>query len=278
MRHLRLIALAGLGLGFAVASLAPAAAAESKPWFIPGKPPPPHEVAHPVAPRAPAPVTAGTAGTTPTALELRLPPAPPVPAVPRGLMPPATVVGVLSVPDVLRASTAYQKADKILAERRLQLNKDAQKEQATLRDLGQKLAVDRTTLKPAELRLREKALQDRIATSRREFANRNRIIQEQGQFALAQIQRTLQVVVQKVAASRGMNLVLQRQAVAVNVPEFDLTEEVLQVLNKALPSVVIPPPGVAPLTMHAPAAVDSHPGAKPASGAKPAPAAKPAPH
>ena len=59
---------------------------------------------------------------------------------------------------------------------------------------------------------------------------------------------------QKVAAARGMNLVLQRQAVAVNVPEFDLTEEVLQVLNKVLPSVVIPPEGVAPLTQHGPAA------------------------
>ncbi len=168
-------------------------------------------------------------------------------------MPPATVVGVLSVPDVLRQATAYQQADKVLAERRQALNEDAQKEQVALRGLGQQLAADRAKLTPAQIRAREKALQDRIATSRREFAERNRIIQEQGQFALAQIQRTLQAVVQKVAASRGMNLVLQRQAVAVNVPEFDLTEEVLEVLNKALPSVVIPPAGVAPLTVRAPA-------------------------
>ena len=265
MRYTRLLAAAGLGLAVAVSTLAPASAQqEGKQWFIPGQHPPPRPAPHPAA--APAP-----AETAQVPVELKLPPAPAVPDVPRGLMPPATVVGVLSVPDVLRQSTAYEQADKVLAERRQQLNEDAQKEQVELRDLGQKLAADRTKLTPAQIRAREKALQDRITTSRRKFAERNRIIQEQGQFALAQIQRTLQVVVQKVAASRGMNLVLQRQAVAVNVPEFDLTEQVLQVLNKALPSVVIPPEGVAPLTVRAP-----EPAGKPA--AKPEPAKKPAQH
>jgi Skp family chaperone for outer membrane proteins len=185
-------------------------------------------------------------------------------------MPPAAVLGVLSVPDVLRQSTAYEQADKILAERRQKLNEDAQKEQVALRDLGQKLAADRSKLSPAQVRARERELQDRIAASRRKFAERNRIIQEQGQFALAQIQRTLQEVVQKVALSRGMNMVLQRQAVAVNIPEFDLTAQVLEVLNKTLPSVVIPPAGVAPLT------VDAAKAKEPAKKAEPA--HKPAHH
>ena len=73
---------------------------------------------------------------------------------------------------------------------------------------------------------------------------------------------------QEVAASRGMNLVLQRQAVAVNLPEFDLTAQVASVLNKALPSVVIPPEGVAPLKLKAPAP----------HAAAPKPAAKKKPH
>ncbi len=250
MLHTRRFAAAGLGLVLSAALLAPASAQQAdKQWFIPHQEAAPHPAPRPAAAPAAAPTE-----ETPVPVELKLPPAPPVPAVPRGLMPPATVVGVLSVPDVLRQSTAYEQADKALAVRRQKLNEDAQKEQVALRALGQQLATDRAKLTPAQIRAREKALQDRIATSRREFAERNRIIQEQGQFALAQIQRTLQEVVQKVAASRGMNFVLQRQAVAVNVPEFDLTEEVLEVLNKALPSVIIPPEGVAPLTMHAPTA------------------------
>jgi hypothetical protein len=101
---------------------------------------------------------------------------------------------------------------------------------------------------PEQARTREKELQDRFAESRRTFTDRNRIIQEQGQYALLQIQRTLSEVVQKVASSRGMNLVLQRAEVAVNIPEFDITPQVTEVLNKALPSVVLPAEGVSPVS------------------------------
>ncbi len=267
MRHTRVFAAAGLGLALAASAFAPASAQQDKQWFIPGQHTPARGAPGRLEPRQPVAAPARAAEAVPPQLELNLPPAPKVPDVARGLMPPAAVIGVLSVPDVLRRSTAYEQADKVLAERRQKLNEDAQKEQVTLRDLGQKLAAERGKLSAGQIRTREKALQDRIASSRRKFAERNRIIQEQGQFALAQIQRTLQEVVQKVAAARGMNLVMQRQAVAVNVPEFDLTEQVLQVLNKALPSVEIPPEGTAPPTLHGPA---------PAAGAKPAPAHKPA--
>ena len=59
--------------------------------------------------------------------------------IPKGPPTPAAIVGILSVPDVLRVSTAYQAADKEFNERHKKLNEDAQKEQAALRDLGQQL-------------------------------------------------------------------------------------------------------------------------------------------
>jgi Skp family chaperone for outer membrane proteins len=145
----------------------------------------------------------------------------------------------------------------MISERRQKLNDDAQQEQVKLRDMGQELATDRGKLSPEQLRGKETALQDRIAESRRTFTERNRIIQEQGQYALLQIQRTLSEVVQKVAVSRAMNLVLQRAEVAVNIPEFDITPEVTEMLNKVLPSVVIPPPGVSPVSTSPVAAATS---------------------
>ena len=208
--------------------------------------------------------------TPPEQLQVQLPPAQPVPDVPHSTMPPAAVLGVLSIPDVLRASVAYQAADKIISERRQKLNEDAQKEQTKLRDMGQALANDRGKLTPEQVRAREKELQDRFAESRRTFTDRNRIIQEQGQYALLQIQRTLTEVVQKVASAHGMNLVLQRAEVAVNIPEFDITPQVTDVLNKALPSVVIPVEGVSPVSS-TPVASNTDQGKKTAA----APAKKP---
>lgn len=262
----RLLAAAAFGLAALLAATSPVAAQQGKDWFIPGQ----HrrEPAHPVA-RPPAPAHPAVPGGVPGApggaeqAKLNLPPAPSVPDVAHGEMPPAAVLGVISIPDVLRESTAYLAADKVLSKRRQDLNEDAQKEQAALRDLSQKLAAERSKLSPAQIRAKEKELQDRIAESRRKFTERNRVIQEQGQYALAQIERTLREVVQKVALSRGMNLVLQRAEVALNLPQFDITSQVTKVLNKALPGVVIPPEGVSPVKLS-----EAGPAPKEASGHK----------
>ncbi len=250
----------GVLLIFGLSATAQHAAAQTQGqnWFIPSAPhPAPARRAPartPAASQQPALADTGAPEQAPPAaapeqqIQVQLPPAPPVADVPHGALPPAAVIGVLSVPDVLRASVAYQAADKVIGERRQKLNDDAQQEQVKLRDLGQKLADDRAKLTPEQIRAREKELQDRITDSRRTFTDRNRIIQEQGQYALLQIQRTLSEVVQKVASSRDMNLVLQRAEVAVNIPEFDITTEVTEMLNKSLPKVVIPPDGVSPVS------------------------------
>ena len=257
-------------------------------WFMPGQSSSgashPAARARAAAPKSAEPAAEGLGAGAPGAeaqpppVQAQLPPAPPVPDVARGAMPPAAVIGVLSIPDVLRASAAYKEADKTMADRRQKLNEDAQKEQVTLRDLGQALGNDRSKLSADQIRKREKELQDRITESRRKFSERGRIIQEASQYALAQIERTLSEVVQKVAAARGMNLVLQRAEVALNQGDFDITTQVADLLNKALPTVLIPPDGVAPTAL--PAVASAAPDAKSAATKAPASAAskKPASH
>jgi hypothetical protein len=96
---------------------------------------------------------------------------------------------------------------------------------------------------------------------------------------MAQIERVIEQVAQQVAASRGVNLVLNRAQVLGTTADFDLTPQVADVLNKILPSVVIPPDGISPNDFKAPVAgprAGASPSATPASTA-PAPAAKVAP-
>jgi len=134
-----------------------------------------------------------------------------------------------------------------------------------LRDLGQALANERAKLSPEQIRNKERELQDRITESRRKFGERNRIIQEAGQYVLEQINRTLEQVAQQVAISRGVNLVLNRAQILGTTADFDLTPQVGEVLNKVLPTVVIPPDGISPLAMKAPAGKTDSGKATPAS-------------
>ena len=211
-------------------------------------------------------------------MQLQLPPAPELPALAKASPPPTAIIGVLGIPEIMRASTAAQQVEKIIGERREKLNEDAQKEQLVWREMQQALANERSKLSADQIRAREKELQDRITGAQRTFRDRNRIIQEAGQYGLAQIERMLVSVIRQVAESHGMNIVLHRAQVALNVNEFDLTDQVFAQLNKTLPSVILPPDGVAPpmATAQSPA---TGPVATPAStsGAAPVPAAPPSP-
>ncbi len=177
-------------------------------------------------------------------LQVQLPPAPDLPAIPRGPTPPAAVIGVLGIPDIMRASTAAQQVEKTISERREKLTQDVQKEQAAWRDLQQGLVSQRASMTPDQIRAKEKELQDRVTNAQRSFRDRNRFMQEAAQVGLSQIERTLIGVIRQVAESRGMNLVLHRAQVALNVNEFDITEPVVEQMNKVMATVQLPPEGV----------------------------------
>ncbi len=205
-------------------------------------------------------------------------PVPDLPALPKGATPPPAVIGVLGVPEIMRAATAAQQVEKVIAERREKLNEDAQKEQAAWRDLQQQLAAQRASLNADQVRAKERELQERITNAQKSFRDRNRILQEQAQYSLGQIERTLIGVIRQVSESRGMNLVLHRAQVALNINEFDITDQVTQQMNKVMPSIQMLPDGVSPIT--AAAAAPAVPGAPaqttptPASAPPTAPAAR----
>lgn len=237
-------------------------------WFVPSQqqPRPVPGTPRPAPPRASAPSAAPAQAAAPSfapdgteepasppqQVQVQLPPMPEIPVLPKGPATPAAIIGILSVPDVLRISTAYQQGDKELGARRQKLNEDAQKEQAALRELGQALANERGRMSPEQIRTKERELQDRIADSRRKFGERNRVIQEAGQYVMAEIDRVLEQVAQAVAASRGVNLVLNRAQILGTTADFDLTPQVAEVLNKVLPTVLVPPDGVSPTAMAVP--------------------------
>ena len=156
-------------------------------------------------------------------------------------------MGVLSVPDVYRQSTAVQEMEKIINQRRNVLRDEAVNEQAVWRQMQAQLAQDRAKLTPAEIRARETALQDRITSAQQTFARRNQRIQEAAQVAIGEVNRMLIAVIRQVAESRGMNLVLHRGQVALNMNTFDITDEVASQLNRLIPSVKVPPDSAMPV-------------------------------
>jgi Skp family chaperone for outer membrane proteins len=166
-----------------------------------------------------------------------------------GLVPPMAFVGVLGVPDVMRMSSAAQAVDKVIGERKRELQAEVQRASAELHSEENALHSEAAKLSQAQIQQRVRALQARASADRHELQEKQRIIQEAAQVALGQIERTLIGIIRQVAESRGMNLVLHRSQVALNVQEFDITDAVAAQLNRALPTVQIPPANVDPSTL-----------------------------
>lgn len=171
----------------------------------------------------------------------KLPPIPQLPALPKEAAPPTAIMGVLSVPEVMQQSSAAQAVEKIIEARRQKLAAEAQGDQRKWEGEQKTITGEKARLSKATLANKEQALQKEIEQAQVDFHNRNLAIQVSARAALGKIEATLIAVIRQVAQAHGMNLVLHRSQVALNVNGFDISKEVATHLNQILPSVAVPP-------------------------------------
>jgi len=177
---------------------------------------------------------------------LPMPPIPASPDIAKEAPPPAAVIGVISVQDIMAQSQAAQTVQRVLGQRRDALAQEVQHAQANLRDQRAKLQNDAKSLTSDQFNLRARHLQEQMIREQRDFRNRSRIIQEAAQVSLDQIERELKVIIPQVSKAHGMNLVLHLEQIAMHLGGQDISDEVAQRLNKVLPSVFIPDANVDP--------------------------------
>ncbi len=225
---------AGLGVGHAQSE-------NGKGYFIPKpKAEAPHTAPiHAPLPK-PQPAPVGQPGVQQIPPE-KLPPIPQLAPLPKEKSPPAAVMGVLSVPDVMQNSTAAQGVEKIINARRKKLAEEAQADQKRWEQEQHTITAEKGKLSKATLAAREQHAQAEIEQAQVDFHNRNVAIELSARKALGKIESSLIAVIRQVSQAHGMNLVLHRSQVALNVNAFDITKEVTEQLNKILPSVAVPP-------------------------------------
>lgn len=266
MRPLRLLVAlpALLAAGLTLAPAPGMAQQGQQQWFVPGQQQPPQQQQRPPAaqqqqqqrPAAQAPAQqrpqGAQPGAQPGAAQGQVagpqdPGAPRLPPIARGEPPPPALIGVVGLPEVFEASVAARGVRQVVQERLQRLNDEAQREQGAWREAQQQLANQRATLTADQLRDRERELQERITNGQRILRERNATIQQSGQRALAEVERTALYVIGQVAESRSLNIVLNRGAVVLAVDAMDITAGVVEQLNRALPAVEVEPePGAAP--------------------------------
>ena len=239
---------AALAASFVFTGALPLSAqAQNKDFFVPSHPQPAaHTAPAPAAVPAPMPPREEGNEALPPIPE---PPLPALKPIPPSSLPPTAVFGTIGVPDVMHGLKAADEVDKVINGRLQALSEDARKAQANWRSLQEALAHDAAKLSPAEVEKRRGDLDAKVLADQKALRARQERIQEAAQVAFSQIQAVLKAVVQQVAQSHGMNIVLLRTQIAIAARAFDISQEVQDEINKILPTVNIPAENADPMAL-----------------------------
>ncbi len=243
----RLTAISALAALLAGAAPALAQTSSGPGYFIPHAAAPAAAAHKPAKAAEPAPggitqngMTTEAAGNG-AAGQPELPAIPVLPALPKEAPPPAPVMGVLSVPQVMQNSTAAQGVQNIIQARQGLLRQEAQADRTKWEKQQAAINAEKGKLSQDQLKAKITQVQSEIQAAQVKLSGENQGIENSAKIALGKIESTLIAVIRQVSQAHGMNLVLHRSQVALNVNEFDITKEVTDQLNKLLPSVEVPP-------------------------------------
>jgi len=166
-------------------------------------------------------------------------PAQPLPGgVPANQIP--IVVGVLDTQAILNASSAGKALNTQWDAAMKALNDDLAKKEDGLRAQAQQLEVARNgnpPITPADYAAKRKALEQQDIKFQQAFAKNKQAWDLRLDKARGSIADSARKAMQDVAKAKGLTLILDRAAVPYSPQPWNVTDEVMARLNKALPSV-----------------------------------------
>jgi Skp family chaperone for outer membrane proteins len=152
---------------------------------------------------------------------------------------PPAVVAVIDLQRILQESLAAKSVQKQLEVQRGKFQTEIEGEENNLRKAEQELGKSRDQLAADIYADREQQLRQKFLTVERHVQSRRKLLDQASTDAMNTVRSGLLDIVNKLATSRGVNLVLvKQQALWLDKP-LDMTDEVLKQLDKQLPTVTV---------------------------------------
>jgi len=151
----------------------------------------------------------------------------------------APVIAVIDVQKIMQDSVASKGISKSFET----LRETYQKEISTLEDKLRKgedeLRKQQTVLAPEALANKRRDFEKQVAEVQKTVQTRKRVLETSLNEAMAVVHKTMVEVVADISRERGANLVLARQQFVLVDTQLDVTETVLERVNKKLPQVAL---------------------------------------
>lgn len=147
------------------------------------------------------------------------------------------VVGVLDGDAVLNGSNAGKSLRQQYDQKVKALQADVAKQEDALRTQLQNLQSQRSSLQPQDFEAKQIAIRQQADKLRQDAIAKRKAINTSAEKARGALIQSAQKSLQEVAQQKGLTLVIDKSATHLSAPGWDITNEVLQRLNKAMPTI-----------------------------------------
>ncbi len=153
------------------------------------------------------------------------------------------VIAIVDMQKLQDESTAYKglvkQRDKYVAE----LKAEVSKEESSLRKMEQDINKERSILTQEELNKKIEAFRTKMMEFQQKVQAKQEAIYKSFMEAGLKIQNeALNPAVAEIAEKKGANMITGSSQMMQFAPEFDITEEVIKLMNKKLPKVTMAKP------------------------------------
>ncbi len=154
----------------------------------------------------------------------------------------ALPIAIVDMKAVRQKSSAMESIRGQISKYRSGFQSQIQQEEEQLRAANQELARQRSILSADAFAEEREKFKTRLAEVQRLVQKRRQELDQLRDAAMVNVQTKLNEVIANLASERGFVLVLRREQTVLAALSLEITTEVIERLNKEIPSVVVPPP------------------------------------
>jgi len=143
-----------------------------------------------------------------------------------------TNIAVVSIQKIMSDSRAAKSIQSQLDKQRKSFQDEFSKHERDLMESEKKLVEQRSSLPPEEFTLKKQEFENKILETRKLVQKRQRALEQAAGEALGTVRNKMVDIVSDMAASEGYDLVVTKQYVILSQKELDITDKVLDRLNK----------------------------------------------
>lgn len=151
----------------------------------------------------------------------------------------APIIVVVDVQKILQDSTASKGIQQAVESQRDIYQKEISALEDKLRNGEAELRKQQTVLSPDAFANKRRDFEKQVADVQRTVQNRKRALDTALNEAMGQVQKNMVDIIADVARGQSANLVLARHQVVLVDTQLDVTDIVLERLNKKLPTVAV---------------------------------------